>query len=160
MKRFLIPLVSSLLLFSCGEEKTILHTGNSGADFETAMLGNKFTIFYYIDSTDCDPCAMQWLFRWIYFEEELKKLNTGVVLIVRSSNKEVIYETMEQMRLDFPVVFDKASTIKQNNAAILEQHPVFAVNNKKEVIWLGLPIADEDTWNKFCKTLRQKSKRN
>ena len=154
MKRIFIPLIL-LVLLSCGEtEKQFFHIEGSDV-VETAMLNNKFTVFCYIDSTDCDPCALLWLHRWNYFEDELNKLNTNVALIVRSSDEKAIQDAMAQMRLNYPVIFDGNSTIKISNEAILNRHSVFVVNHKKEVIWLGLPIECENSWNSFLKHLRR-----
>ena len=98
---------------------------------------------------------MQWLHRWTYFEDELKKLNTGIVLIVRNSDEEAVHSIMEHLRLDFPVIFDKNSTIRRQNGAILWHHSVFVINRKKEIVWLGLPIENEASWNLFRRTLRR-----
>jgi hypothetical protein len=127
--------------------------------FDIGISYTDFTIFCYIDSNECNPCIMERLFVWSHFKDELKKLKTGVVFIVESSNEDVVRATMERLRLDFPVVFDKESVVKHKNTVILDQHSVFAVNNRKEVVWLGLPIESADSWNRFRKTLRQKSKR-
>jgi hypothetical protein len=156
MKKIII-LLALPLLFSCGKsEKIFFHTENNG-NFEAGMLDNKFTVFCYIDSTDCSPCALQWLHKWKYFEEDLKKMKTGVALIVRGSDEDVVYSTLTNLRLNFPVVFDKSSSIKQDNATILDEHLVFAVNHKNEVFWLGLPIVNEASWDSFCKIVRRRS---
>jgi len=160
MKKIIISLFF-LLLLSCGEaEKLFFHIEGNDA-FDTCMLDNKFTIFCYIDSSGCAPCALQWLHRWTYsyFEDELNKLKTGVALIIRNSDEEAIHDVMTYLRYEFPVIFDRNSAIKHNNEAILDQRSVFVVNRKKEVVWLGVPLESENSWALFCKTLRRQSRR-
>ncbi len=155
MKRFVAFLIL-ITLFSCGRERQLFHTENNDA-FDMCMQDNKFTIFCYIDSTDCAPCSMRWLSQWTYFEEDLQKLNTNVALIFQRNDKEAIFEALKQQRLSFSVIFDGSWAIRQNNPAILSQYSVFVVNRRKEVVWKGLPIESEDTWKSFRKTIRQKS---
>jgi len=159
MNRVVIPLIL-LVLFSCGEtEKLFFHIENSDV-VESAMLDNKFTIFCYVDSVDCNPCVMYWLHRWTHFEDELKKMKAGIILIVRRSDKEEVHDLMIHLRLNFPVIFDGSSIIKHDNEAILNRYSVFVVNRKKEVVWLGVPIESRASWNLFCKTLRWHRIRN
>ncbi len=143
-----------LLLLSCKEEKKQFFQTGDCSNIDTYMLGNDFTIFCYIDSTNCTTCAMQWLTRWLYFEDELKKLKTGIVLIVRNANEDAVHNTLTQLRLNYPVVFDDFSNIRRKNEIILNQYSTFAVNNKKEVVWLGIPIESEASWNSFRKMLQ------
>ncbi len=155
MKRFVAFLIL-ITLFSCGREPQLFHIEN-GDDFASCMRDNKFTIFCYMDSSDCTSCSMQWLSRWRYFEEDLNKLNTNVALIVQKMEKESVFETMKRRNLDFPIIFDGSWSICLNNPEIFSQYSVFVVNRKKEIVWKGLPIENEDTWKSFCKTIRRKS---
>ena len=123
-------------------------------------MNNDFTIFCYFDSTNCTVCSMQWLDSWSYRMSELKKMNTGIALVVRNPDEEAVRDALDQLLLHFPVTFDTSSTFKQNNKLLLTQQSVFAVNKKKEVVWLGLPIESEKTWNQFCKTIKHLSKSN
>ena len=156
MKKFVVPpVLALLLLFSCRrEEKMIFQT--VGIDkLEACLRSNEYTIFCYFDSTRCTTCSMEWLTRWTHFNDELKSLNAGLVLIVRNSDEDAVYETMTFLRLFVPVVFDTSFAIKKANYALLRQSFCFTVNSKKEVVWIGLPIKDEKSWNEFCKTLRK-----
>jgi len=100
---------------------------------------------------------MKWLDYWGFRNDDLKKLKTGVALIVHNSNEEIVNKEISRLHMKFPVVFDKSSAIKQNNPLILNQYSVFTVNKEKEVIWLGAPINNEETWNLFYKTLQRHS---
>ena len=159
MKKIIIPLIL-LLLMSCGNEKrlTLLTDGNEVLD--ACIAANDFTILCYIDSADCTYCSMQWLDLQTYRERELEKLKTGIVLIVGNTDEEEVYEALSLLQRKYPVVFDKSTNLKKNNAFILNQHSVIAVNKEKEVVWLGLPIENENTWNLFCKNLRRLSRSN
>ena len=156
MRKIIMPLIV-LLLFSCGKNKKIIFQTDGCYNLEASMLGNDFTVFCYIDSTNCTVCDMQWLHLWTYHEEELKKLKTNVVLIVCNRNEDVIYDAMRELRLNFPVVFDGFSDIKCKNEIIFNHHSTFVVNNKKEVIFLGIPIRSKGAWNLFRKTILQHS---
>ena len=159
MKKIIIPLLLFLLL-SCGNEKrlTLLTDGNEALD--ACIAANDFTIICYIDSADCTYCSMQWLDLWTYRERELEKLRTGIVLIVGNTDEEEVYEALSLLQRKYPVVFDKSANLKKNNAFILNQYSVIAVNKEKEVVWLGLPIENENTWNLFCEKLRSLSRSN
>ena len=156
MKKIVIILVL-LGLFSCKEQERVVFHMDNCEIIETYLLDNSFTIFCYIHSSHCDPCAMQWLHRWTWpeFRNDLEKLNVGVVLIVQSSDKESIRNIVRSMRLNFPVIFDSTGIIKQNNPAILNQHSVFVINRRKEVVWLGAPLENQSSWDLFRRTLRR-----
>ena len=157
MKKNIIPLIL-LLLLSCGNEKrlTLLTDGNEMLD--SCIRANDFTIICYIDSADCTFCSIQWLDFWTYRESELEKLKTGIVLIVDNTDEEEVYDALSLLQRKYPVVFDKSSTLKKNNAFILNQYSVFAVNKEKEAVWLDSPIENENTWNLFSKKLRRLSR--
>jgi len=154
MKKTILPLLV-FLVWSCGEEKRLYLSTESHPALDSCILANDFTIICYIDSSNCSVCAMQWLIGWSARADELKNMNTNIMLIARNSDEEAVHDALEQLHLTFPLTFDPFYTIKQNNAIIMNQHAVFAVNKEKEVVWLGLPIANEKTWNLFCKTIRQ-----
>jgi len=76
-------------------------------------------------------------------------------LIVQGSDRESIRNTMRNLRLNFPVIFDSTGGIKQNNQPILNRHPVFVVNRRKEVVWQGFPLETQNSWDSFRRTLRR-----
>ena len=127
---------------------------------DSCVTSNSFTIFCYIDSADCTVCSMQWLDYWSFYEDDLRKMNTGLSLIVSNSDEKTVIEALDNLRITYPVIFDKFSIIKQNNIILLKQNSVFVVNKKKEVVWLGLPNKSEKTWALFQKTLHHLSKTN
>ncbi|MDR2907464.1 MAG: hypothetical protein LBU91_05700 [Bacteroidales bacterium] len=102
MKGIIIPLMV-LLLFSCGRDVQLFHTEN-GVDVDACMQDNDYTIFCYIDSTNCAPCSMRWLSTWVYFEEDLKKMNTNVALIVQRTDEATVLSAMHQQHLNFPAI--------------------------------------------------------
>ena len=146
-----------LLLISCGSEKRLHLVLENCNSLDSCIIRNEYTIICYIDSAACTVCALQWLNLWTLRKEELKKMNTGIVLIVNNPEEEVVYNTLESLQLEFPVTFDKLSTIKQKNDILINKS-VFMINKEKEVIWLGLPIQNEKTWDLFCKTIQYHSK--
>ena len=156
MRTIFLPLIA-LLAFSCGNEKRLhLVTENFGT-LDSCILVNDFTIFCYIDSADCTVCSMQWLNLWSHRENELEKLNTGIVLIVNNTDEKAVNDAIEHLQLRFPVVLDNFSNIKKSNPIFMSKNSVLTINKEKEVIWLGIPIESEKTWNLFIKTLRKLS---
>lgn len=156
MKQVFILQIIMILLFSCGRETQLFHIENN-EEFYACMQEHDFTVFCYIDSTDCAPCSMQWLNRWVHFKSDLEKLNTNVALIVRNRNTDTVFGVMSHLRLDFPVIFDSTLTIMRDNPEVLSQYSTFVVNNEKEVVWKGLPIENEDSWKGFRKSIRGRS---
>ena len=154
MRNIIIPL-ALLMLFSCGEAEKQYFRIDDCAILNAGVHNNGFTIFCYIDSAECNICVVQWLHRWTYFEDDLKEMKVGVVLIVRNSDEDAVRKLMDFLRLDFPIIFDKSATIRRQNRAMLRQHSVFVVNNKKEVVWLGLPIESRTSWNSFRRMIRR-----
>lgn len=156
MKNILVPLI--FLLLACGNERKIMFQAMDFHCIDSCIQNNNITVFCYIDSADCTVCSMQWLNLWLHYLNELKKYDTGIALIVNNTDEYVVKNYLTHLQLDFPVVFDKSSMIKQKNAIVLNHHSIFAVNENKEVVWLGSPIKNEDTWNLFIKMLQRHSK--
>jgi len=148
------------LLVSCGNEKKLHLVTDNLSVLNSCIISNDFTIVCYVDSANCTTCSMQWLQYWASHEDELKELNTGIALVVRNPDEEAVRDALDQLLLHFPVTFDMSSTFKQNNKLLLTQQSVFAVNKEKEVVWLGLPIESDKTWQQFCKTIKHLSKSN
>ena len=149
-----------LLMFSCKNANKLHIVIENQSVLDSCILSKNYTIICYIDSANCTTCSMQWLQLWVAYMDELKEMNTGITLVVNNSDEEAVRDALDQLLLHFPVTFDTSSTFKQNNKLLLTQQSVFAVNKKKEVVWLGLPIESEKTWNQFCKTIKHLSKSN
>ena len=123
MKNHIIPLILILLL-SCGEEKRLYLQIDGNATLDECIRANDFTVLCYIDSVDCTFCSMQWLDLWTFRMEDLKKLKTGIALIVRNPDEEAVRDALSRLQLQFSVAYDKSSTVKQNNPLILNHYNV------------------------------------
>ena len=157
MKTSMICLIL-LILLSCGIDNKLFLLAEGSPTLDSCIVENDFTVFCYIDSTDCTFCSMKWLDYWAFHEDDMKSLKIGVALIVRSQDEKAVFDAVGRLSCKFPVVFDKTSIIKQNNPLILNQYYVFAVNRAKEVVWFGSPLDNEETWDLFTKTLQKNSK--
>jgi hypothetical protein len=114
-------------------------------------------VVVYIDSSNCAPCSLRNLDFWNPHKKELKDNNTGVLLVIHNSDEQSVINTLKDLGISFPFIFDKGIKFKIKNIEIFAntRDNTFVMNKDKHVIFTGSPIASEENWKSFVKLIKR-----
>lgn len=133
---------------SCAEEME--------SNFDSLFLDNRTLIVAYVDSCLCTSCYFKDFQK--YNMHNLESHMTDLVFVVSESiyTKMGIDSVLKQYGLDYLVLLDVKGHLKQNNDFLHNPvYNVFVIDRDYNIIWLGSPIKNEDTWNLFLAEIKK-----
>lgn len=120
----------------------------------TECLTAPYKIIAYVDSVRCTPCALEKMTLWEKYTPKLEAWNISLLFIVRNSNIDEVEETVKELQIPFPILFDVNGEFEYKNQ--LPADPllrIFLLNQDNQVIFIGAPIQNEKSWTLFEKTM-------
>ena len=157
-------LISKLLLFcllSCHsvnetekEMKLFLGSQVNFSDELVQQLSveNDYFLIIYLETEGCVPCSFKNLMLLDHYKDDFEKFNTGVVLIIKDNdNKEQIRTMFIEMKMKYPLFFDKDNRLLENNPIISTNSlcHTFIIDRDMKVIWIGSPIASTKSIKRY-----------
>lgn len=149
-----------IIIFSCISEKknpiekqalSMLNQKISfdNFDYKDSSKLSSNLIIYYLDSTQCTPCALENILLWRKFKKELKENDLNIIVI---SNDVRIYPLAKDMGIEYSILLDTANVFKTKyiKSEDLKLY-TFVIDTNKKVIWIGNPLYDSQSWNMFNK---------
>lgn len=139
--------------------KSIIIPDNMCASFSMLNFKN-FTIITYIDSSECTSCSLECIKRFSLYDFD--QLYTEHLLVVRSVDEIKIKEILNNLFIDYPVIYDRNGEFKKLNKFLSESiFKTFVIDKCKSIVWLGSPIETNKTWKLFNKMINNSiSKKN
>lgn len=147
-----------IILFSCISkkknpiEKQALSMLNQKISFDNLDYKDSFKlssnlVIYYLDSTQCTPCGLENILLWRKFKKELKKNDLNIIVI---SNDPRIYPLAKDMGVEYPILLDTENVFKTKYIRSEDfKLYTFVVDPNKNIIWIGNPLYDSQSWNMF-----------
>ncbi len=115
------------------------------------LWNKKNKIILYIDSLYCTSCTFNEIRKWNKYYKELEQMNTEIVIICNHSEVNDVLDIREIAHINYPIFFDVNKRFKLANCipkdAIFQ---TFVLGSNNQVIWVGLPIRSEESWERFC----------
>ena len=127
-------------------------------EFNKHINSNENLLVIIIKSEDCHECALKNINMYKYYDQDFSTYRTKILLVTERNNEKEITMLLESMSINYPVVYDDNNEFVNKNKFVNPLLYTFAINKKKEIIWIGSPITDDKTWHLFCKQM-QKEKR-
>ena len=109
-----------------------------------------YSVVVYWDSITCPSCILDEVYIWKEHKEELKSLRMDVLLIFDDEDMKRIPYDLSSLCDRIKVGVDKGNAFYANN--IFLQNRIYhtsVVNQSNEIIWLGSPLRNENTWRNF-----------
>jgi hypothetical protein len=121
------------------------------------FIAHKYEVIIYIDGRECTECSLSILNTWKLYENNLKKYNTGVLLVILTTKEQDIIDILKVTGVSFPVVFDNRGKFRIMNDEIFKvaHDGVFVIDKDKNVIFPSSPIVSEEKWNSFVKLVKE-----
>ena len=157
-------LISELLLFcllSCHSvsetEKEMRHFLGSKVNLPNELVQqlsveNYYYLIIYLETKDCVPCSFNNLTLLDHYKDDFEKFNTGVVFIIKENeHKEQIRNMFTEMKMKYPLFFDKDDCFLKNNP-LISTNPLchtFIIDSDMKVIWIGSPIANTKSIERY-----------
>jgi hypothetical protein len=117
----------------------------SNALVQQLPVENDFYLVIYLEAEECIPCSLNKVTILDHYSDDLKKFNTGVVLIIKENdNMEQIRELFAGMKIKHLLFFDRDDYLLKNNP-IISTNPLchtFIIDKDLKVIWIGSPVAN------------------
>lgn len=159
--RYVFLLVVILILQSCiknGESDSFKNYIGTKVDLKVVSeeyLGQKTNkVIIYFDSTDCISCALDNAILWEMHEEDLKRFDLAVMMLCDKSIFKVMLKYMEKYGISLPLLCDVGDRISKDYPFLKEkQFKTFVLDSSNRIIWIGSPIYNEQSWERFCKMI-------
>jgi hypothetical protein len=157
MRYFILFSLLCFFFVSCDESIKIVFPNVVQTEIEQYMQKQKYIVVIYIDSSECTPCALNHLNLWKKHRRELAQNETGILLIINNSDEDIIINTLKNEKISFYFLIDRGKKFKLRNreAFGFSNNNTFVMDNNKNVIFNGSPIANEEKWKSFMKLLKR-----
>lgn len=115
--------------------------------FETRQC--KFLLIHCYEVTDCLPCSFKNIKLLGMYDDEFKDMGLYPVVILKNDSlpQSKVRETIEDMGVYYPVLFDGGGDMLSDNP-VLQKYEIcrtFVVDRSLNVRWLGSPVYNEHT---------------
>lgn len=116
----------------------------------------------YIRLADCISCSMSRQAKLCYRKSELAEYDTGVLLIIEDNDKKDEIRTLiTDMHINLDYIFDVKNEFAKANP-IMAENPICdmcLIDKTGKVIWLGSPIRNEQSLERYRKMMQILQKR-
>lgn len=158
-------LIASIILFflffSCSENKNACSvTDFIGVTFDlkcskkVPFNKNSNKIIVYFDSTHCNSCALDDVIIWEKHIEELESYNLEIMLLCAKNREKLLLDYMAEYSIKYPLLVAFTENPSQSYPFLQqEQFRTFVLNPENEIIWIGSPIYNKNTWKQFCEMM-------
>jgi hypothetical protein len=113
---------------------------------------NDYYLIIYLETEDCIPCSLNNITLLDHYKDDFEKFNTGIALIIKENDdKEQIRDMFVEMKIKYPLFFDKDDYLLKNNP-IISTNPLchtFIIDRDMKVIWIGSPIANAKSIERY-----------
>ncbi len=123
---------------------------------------HEYVFVNYIGLKDCVSCMMSRQAKLSYRKYELADLSTGVLLVLEDNDRKTeISELISDMHIDFDYVFDENNMFRSANPLMAENPlcDMCLIDKKREIIWLGSPIQNSESMERYRKLMTELLKR-
>ncbi len=167
MKRRIVLLLSVLLLGigSCRKSpidpKVVAFLGSeivfseSGKEnFDEKIGSYDYLLVYSLSPDDCTPCFLQSIGVLDFHRNDLERFGVKVLLMIPEVSRVEAEEFMEQVGVDYPVLYEKDDEFRKANG--LMNNPMcktFVMDGNNKVIWIGSPVQNDKSWKRYCKMM-------
>jgi hypothetical protein len=150
-----ILFIAVFIFASCKQEWIkVTFPDNIPDETEQYIQNHEYTVLLCIDSTECSPCVLNF---WKPYKRVLEKYDTGILLIIRNSDEQVVINILKSLKVVFHFIIDKEEKFKAENKIFKSvTDNIFVIDKNKNVIFSESPIKNEQTWGKFMKIIRKK----
>jgi hypothetical protein len=158
LSKILLLAVLALCYLSFSQKIQISYPENMPKEISEYINAHDYMIIVYHKVTGCTGCSVSELKPWGMYGKSFDKYKTGVLLVIRSTEKEEnIRNLLKSDKIEYPCIFDSDGSFKTNNPVYEQtEENVIAVDKNKNVIFTGSPIKDRETWDNFMKRIKPK----
>jgi hypothetical protein len=152
MRHYLLSVLLLVVLVSCKHELKVVFPNTVKPEIAQYILNQEYIVVIYVDSSECTPCSLNHLMLWKNHITMLEENNTGILLIIRNSDEQLISNTLKSIDISFPFIIDKGGKFKASNEIFkFIDGNTFVVDKKRNAIFTESPIKNERTWKMFMK---------
>ena len=123
------------------------------------FMKNGFLIINYLKTEECKPCELDKLRMLKHYSDDLKKYDTGVVIMIDDKNDESsnkVKEITEDLAIDYPIVIDNQNNLTANNKIFSSTIGKFIIIDKNfTILWIGFPLHNDLTYNNYIKFMNK-----
>ena len=114
------------------------------------------TIIHYLDSSICIPCNFDLINIWNRYTNELDSLNVDLIILCNIKYDTTLLEIARKNRISCPIYFTSGDSYKTNNKLPDSyEYQTIMIDSSMQIEWVGLPVINKLTWNKFIKHKKQ-----
>ena len=123
------------------------------------LNSTKLKLIVFCDSTNCNKCSIENIYSWERLIEYAKTLNNELsyhfIYYPKESDIEDVRLTLTLMAFDYPIILDSLGKFRALNPHIPTNSlfHTFLVNEKGNVIMVGNPLSNTETYTLFKKTV-------
>lgn len=134
---------------------TIIVTNDLNRKIQNYYSDKDYILLLYLATEDCAPCVLEKVKMLNAYSSDFKKFSTGILLIIQDGEKnEEISFIINDLEIDYPVIFDKNNKFIENNKSIQSKIcQTFIMDKEYKVIWIGSPIQNKETLTRYYKMM-------
>lgn len=162
MKKYIILLATCLFIaFACNKIKLFneinSHLGqeikipnglkcaiqsNSANKYD--LLNKNIKLVSYIDSIDCESCALGVLWHWTPVIDSMQSVDIPVIFILHTNKKESVGAYLKEIKFNYPVFYDKSGMFgKLNKIGKDKKFHTFLLDDENKIRAIGLLLYND-----------------
>jgi len=119
-----------------------------------SLLKKDIKMVSYIDDLPCTSCGIRKLNKWIATVDCLDR-DLPYIIIVRSSDKELLFKSIDTMQLSRPLMFYDTPVFGQKNKLeeVVARNKTFLLNKENRIILVGEPFYNKKLFSLYKRTI-------
>lgn len=125
-------------------------------EIDSISADHDYSLIYIVEAEECVPCSLLVLNTISHFKSEFDTYNTGIIITINGkADKDSTAMLLNEMRINYPVVFDTHSELFSLNKVIKNHHicRTFIIDKNYNVIWIGSPVKNSESLERYRKTM-------
>lgn len=133
----------------------IIKTNDLDREIKNYYPDKDYILLLYLKTEDCAPCVLEKVNMLNAYISDFEKFKTGVLLMIQEGEKnEEISLIVDDLEIDYPIVFDKDNKFIESNKPIQNKIcQTFIMDKEYKVIWIGSPIQNKETLTRYYKMM-------
>lgn len=108
------------------------------------LLNKNIKLVSYIDSIDCESCALGVLWHWTPVIDSMQAMDIPVIFILNTNKKESVADYLKEIKFNYPVFYDKSGMFgKLNKIGKNKKFHTFLLDDKNKIRAIGLLLYND-----------------
>lgn len=124
------------------------------SDLKMAMNdGFNNLIVSVLDTRECHSCSLIRVDIWKSYKQTLSELKTKNILVISKTAEDIIKSN--PVGPGFPLIYDNKNDFLSETGNIKDPWmATFVINKNLDILWVGSPLGDKESFEKFCNILK------